>query len=77
MVMPIIIQFEFEDGAKEVQRIPAEIWLLNQKEVSKIFKFKKEVKNITLDPFLETADINTKNNYWHEVTDHIYFKVQR
>lgn len=77
MIMPIIIQFEFEDGSKEIQRIPVEIWLLNQKEVSKIFKFKKEVKNITLDPFLETADINTKNNYWPEVTERVYFKITK
>ena len=36
MIMPIIVQFEFEDGSKEIQRIPAEIWMLNQKEVTKI-----------------------------------------
>src|SRR5690606_37866668 len=30
MIMPLIVQFEFEDGSKEVQRIPAEIWKLNQ-----------------------------------------------
>lgn len=48
MIMPLIVQFEFEDGSKEVQRIPAEIWKLNQKEVTKIFKFKKEIKSVTL-----------------------------
>ncbi len=77
MIMPLIVQFEFEDGSKEIQRIPAEIWLLNQKEVTKIFKFTREVKNITLDPYLETADINTNNNYWPEITKRIYFKVQK
>jgi hypothetical protein len=73
--MPLIVQFEFEDGTKEIQCIPAEIWLLNQKEVTKIFTFSKEVKNITLDPYLETADINAKNNYWQEITEKVYFKV--
>lgn len=77
MIMPLIVQFEFEDGSKEVQRIPAEIWKLNQKEVTKIFKFKKEIKSVTLDPFHETADINTKNNYWSGKTEHIYFKVTK
>lgn len=77
MIMPLIIQFEFKDGSKEIRRIPAEIWLLNQKEVSKVFNFTKEVKSITLDPFLETADINTKNNFWPEINEHIYFKVQK
>jgi hypothetical protein len=75
MIMPLIVQFEFEDGATEIQRIPAEIWMLNQKEVTKIFKFTKEVKSVTLDPYLETADINTKNNYWPEISEKVYFKV--
>ena len=26
--------------------------------------FGKEVKNITLDPFLETADVDLNNNFW-------------
>lgn len=77
MIMPLIVQFEFEEGSTEIQRIPAEIWMLNQKEVTKIFKFKKDVKNITLDPFLETADINAKNNYWPKITERLYFKVQK
>ena len=64
LVMPIILEFEFTDGSKEVVRIPAEIWKVNNYEVSKVFKFNKQVKNITLDPFLETADIDVNNNYW-------------
>ncbi len=48
----------------EVIRIPAEIWQVDNYNVSKIFKFEKQVKTITLDPFLETADVNLDNNYW-------------
>lgn len=62
IVMPIIIEFEFEDGSIEIKRIPAEIWRFNQSTVSKAFVFDKKIKNITLDPFLEIADINTENN---------------
>ena len=62
--MPVILQFEFEDGEKEVIRIPAEIWKLNHDRVSKVFFFNKKVSSVVLDPFLETADINTSNNYW-------------
>ena len=64
LVMPIILEFEFMDGSKEIVRIPAEIWQVNNYDVSKVFKFEKQVKNITLDPFLETADVDLNNNYW-------------
>ena len=77
MPMPLIVQFEFEDGSKDIQRIPAEIWMLNQKEVTKIFTYKKEIKSITLDPYAETADVNTKNNLWQQKAEHVYFKVEK
>ncbi|MCS6904101.1 MAG: M1 family metallopeptidase [Bacteroidia bacterium] len=64
LIMPIILEFEFEDGTKEIHRIPAEIWRLNDKSVTKVFLTNKNIKNITLDPYLETADIDTSNNYW-------------
>lgn len=64
LVMPVILEFEFNDGKKEVVRIPAEIWKTNDKKVSKVFFFEKEVKSVTLDPFLETADVDVANNYW-------------
>jgi hypothetical protein len=64
LVMPLIIQFNYEDGTSEVERIPAEIWRLDETEVSKVFAKQKEVKSIVLDPFRETADINEANNYW-------------
>jgi len=64
LVMPLIVEMEFVDGTKEVNRIPAEIWLKNHDLVSKVFITNKEVKRITLDPFLETADTDTANNYF-------------
>ena len=64
LVMPIILEFEFIDGTNEIVRIPAEIWRVDNYNVSKVFKFNKQVKSITLDPFLETADVNMNNNYW-------------
>ena len=62
--MPLIIQFNYSDGSSEIERIPAEIWRLNESEVYKVFGKKKEVKNIVLDPFRETADIDEENNLW-------------
>ncbi|THH35534.1 M1 family metallopeptidase [Neolewinella litorea] len=64
LVMPIILEFTFADGTKEVQRIPAEIWRMGTEEVSKVFPFEQEVTAIVLDPFLETADTDTSNNYY-------------
>ena len=64
LVMPIILEFTFADGTSEVQRIPAEIWKMDYKNVSKVFPFEKEVVAINLDPFLETADTDRSNNYY-------------
>ncbi|AEE49385.1 M1 family metallopeptidase [Haliscomenobacter hydrossis] len=64
LVMPVILKFEFEDGTSEIQRIPAEIWRLNDKKISKVFAFAKPVKQVILDPQEETADVNVENNYY-------------
>ena len=62
--MPIIVEFTFKDGTKEVDRIPAGIWKLNEKQVTKVFIKDKEVASIRLDPMRETADINEENGMW-------------
>ncbi|QQS28326.1 MAG: M1 family metallopeptidase [Sphingobacteriales bacterium] len=62
LVMPLIIEFAYTDGSKEIKRIPAEIWRKNDKTVSKVFITQKELIGATLDPFLETADCDLSNN---------------
>jgi hypothetical protein len=64
MVMPIIIEWTFKDGTKEVDRVPAQVWRMNEKTVTKTFMKTKEVASIRLDPMRETADINENNNVW-------------
>ena len=64
LVMPVILEFEYIDGTKEVVRIPAELWKSNNERVSKVFVFDNELVRVTLDPFLETADVDRNNNYW-------------
>jgi len=64
LVMPIILQFNYRDGSSEIKRIPAEIWRQNEEEVTKVFVLDKEVENVVLDPFKETADINEANNHF-------------
>ncbi len=66
LVMPIILEWTFKDGTKEVDRIPAEIWRKNEQNVKKVFVKNKEVQSVKLDPYKETADINEANNSWGE-----------
>jgi hypothetical protein len=67
LVMPIIIEWTYEDGTKEVDRIPAQVWRLNENKVTKFFMKDKKVTGIKLDPMRETADINENNNTWGAV----------
>ncbi len=62
LVMPIIVEFTYADGTKERKKYPAQIWRLNDNEITKVFSSDKEVKSIQLDPDLETADVDTTNN---------------
>lgn len=64
LVMPIILEFQYRDGSSEVERIPAQIWRMDEYQVSKVFAKEKEVVQIVLDPYRETADVDEKNNYW-------------
>ncbi len=64
LVMPIIIEWTFKDGSKEIDRIPVNVWRKNENKVIKTFMKNKEVVSIKLDPMRETADINTENNNW-------------
>ena len=64
LIMPLILEFEYIDGTKEVKRIPAEIWRLNNSKVSKTFITDKPIKQISLDPYQETADIDLENNFY-------------
>ncbi len=62
LVSPVIIEWTFADGSKEIERLPAEIWRENEVEIKKIFLKDKEVVNVVVDPGQETADVNTSNN---------------
>ena len=62
LVSPVILQWTFKDGLKEIERIPAEIWRTNESEVKKVFVKEKEVTHLIIDPNLETADVNVDDN---------------
>jgi hypothetical protein len=75
LVMPIIIEWTFKDGSKEVDRIPVYVWRKNENKVIKTFLKSKEVASIKLDPLRETADINTDNNNWPVTTTPSKFQL--
>ncbi|MBP6072063.1 MAG: M1 family metallopeptidase [Flavobacterium sp.] len=64
LVMPIIVEITFEDGTTENHYFPAQIWRMNDKEVSRTFATDKVISKIVVDPKLETADIDANNNTW-------------
>ena len=77
LVMPLILRFEYNDGSKEMIHIPAEIWRFNDQHVTKIFPTEKVLTSVTLDPFLETADVDMNNNYWPPKTVPTRFKLYK
>jgi hypothetical protein len=62
LVTPIVVEWTFKDGSKEIERIPAEIWRSNETEVTKVFIKDKEVVGVVVDPNSELADVDSKNN---------------
>ncbi|MEN9963996.1 MAG: hypothetical protein RL582_1091 [Bacteroidota bacterium] len=64
LVMPIILEWTYADGTKEVDRVGANVWRKNEQKVIKTFLKSKKVVSVKLDPFRETADIDEKNNNW-------------
>jgi len=64
LVMPIIAEYTYADGTKKRETYPAQIWRLNDNEVSRTIASEKEIVSIAVDPDLETADIDTSNNSW-------------
>jgi len=62
LVMPVIIEWSYKDGTKEIERLPAEIWRTNEQHITKVFVKDKEVSTVVIDPLKETADIDTNNN---------------
>lgn len=62
LVMPVIIQWTYADGSKEIEKIPAEVWRTNEKKINKVFIKDKEVVNVVLDPNRELTDVNLQDN---------------
>jgi len=64
LMMPIIVEFLFEDGTKEMHKFPVQIWRKNNDTAKRVFATDKKIVKMQLDPKLETADIDISNNVW-------------
>lgn len=77
LVMPVILKLTFNDDSSEMLRIPAEIWRLNNKSVSKLILTEKPLKNLILDPHRETADTQLSNNEFPRTISKSYFQLEK
>jgi len=64
LIMPIIVQYLFTDNSSERIIYPAEVWRRNASKFRKTYTSHKQLKQIVIDPKLESADVDTSNNYW-------------
>lgn len=64
MLMPIIVQLNYEDGTSETQTFPVQIWRKNNQGAIRVIATEKKVVKFQLDPKLQTADIDVTNNMW-------------
>jgi hypothetical protein len=77
LVMPVIIEWTYADGSKETERIPAEVWRINEQKFTKVFVKQKEVHTIVLDPHQELADVDAQDNVFPKVAQETKFETFR
>ena len=62
LVMPVILEIEYFNGNRETRHYPAEIWRRDSQSVRKLLITTEPIRNLRLDPHLQTADSNLTNN---------------
>jgi hypothetical protein len=67
LVMPVVIQWTYKDGTTEIEKLPAEIWRLNETKVTKVFAKDKEVVSVVIDPEQKSTDVNSEDNMFPRV----------
>jgi hypothetical protein len=61
---PLPLSVTNADGSKDFVTIPAEIWRLNHRQVTRLLVRDKAISAIELDPRHETADTDFSNNHF-------------
>lgn len=64
LVMPIPLEITYEDGTKELVRIPVEVWRKNSKKTKWLKRSKLKITQAVIDPYWEIGDTQIENNYY-------------
>ena len=64
LVTPLPLKLTGADGSEEFMMIPAEIWRVNNRKVTKLLIRDTALASIELDPRRETADADFSNNHF-------------
>ncbi|HET8885194.1 MAG TPA: M1 family metallopeptidase [Salinimicrobium sp.] len=73
LVMPIIVEYTYEDGTTQNITYPVQVWRKNDNEVSKVVASDKKITKVVVDPELKTADIDVSNNSWPQTKEQSKF----
>ncbi|MEM6989535.1 MAG: M1 family aminopeptidase [Myxococcota bacterium] len=77
LVMPVILELEYESGKRQEVRIPAQVWRKNAERIGKLLVVDEPIVAITLDPHLETADTDLSNNSWPPKVQKSRFQIYK
>ena len=64
LVMPIPLEITYEDGMKELIRIPVEVWRKNSNKTKWLKRSKLKITQAVIDPYWEIGDTQIENNYY-------------
>jgi hypothetical protein len=64
LIMPIPLELTYENGDKELIRIPVEIWRKNPNRTRWLKRSKVKITQAVIDPYWEIGDTEIENNYY-------------
>ena len=64
LIMPIPLELTYEDGTKELIRIPVEVWRKNPHRTKWLKRSKLRITQAIIDPYWEIGDTEIENNYY-------------
>ena len=64
LVMPIPLEITYEEGTKELIRIPVEICRKNSQKTKWLKRSKLKITQAVIDPYWEIGDTQIENNYY-------------
>jgi hypothetical protein len=67
MVMPAELQVSYDDGSREVRKLPVEVWLLGSRHPLTIATGSRRLVGLELDPRHVLPDVDRRNDRWGRV----------